>query len=129
MLKDNKGQVLVLFIIFIPALFIILGMIINLGYLSLEKKIINNSIKNTLKYYLDNLDDTSVYDKSYELLSKNVKDSNIEIIDSPTSVEITVTKIMKDKYSLNDSKQNIMIVYKGYKDDKRIVKGWFYGFK
>ncbi len=123
MLKDNKGQVLVLFIIFIPALFIILGMIINLGYLSLEKKIINNSIKNTLKYYLDNLDDTSVYDKSYELLSKNVKDSNIEIIDSPTSVEITVTKIMKDKYSLNDSKQNIMIVYKGYKDDKRIVKG------
>lgn len=123
MLKDNKGQVLVLFIIFIPVLFIILGMIINLGYLSLEKKIINNSIKNTLKYYLDNLDDTSVYDKSYELLSKNVKDSNIEIIDSPTSVEITVTKIMKDKYSLNDSKQNIMIVYKGYKDDKRIVKG------
>ena len=80
MLRDNKGQVLVLFIIFIPVLFIILGMIINLGYLSLEKKIINNSIKNTLKYYLDNLDDTSVYDKSYELLSKNVRDSILKLL-------------------------------------------------
>lgn len=123
MLKDNKGQVLVLFIIAIPMLFIILGMIINLGYLLLEKKIISNNVKDTLKYYLDNLDDTSVYDKSYELLSKNVKDSNIEIVDSPTKVEITVKKTIKDKYSLNNNKQNIVIVYNGYKDDKRIVKG------
>ncbi len=123
MLKDNKGQVLVLFIIAIPMLFIILGMIINLEYLLLEKKIISNNVKDTLKYYLDNLDDTSVYDKSYELLSKNVKDSNIEIVDSPTKVEITVKKTIKDKYSLNNNKQNIVIVYNGYKDDKRIVKG------
>lgn len=129
MLKNNKGQVLVLFVIFIPIFFIMLGMVINLGYLSLEEKKINNSTKDALKYYLDNLDDTLVYDKSYDLLSKNVKDSDIKIIDSPMSVEVTVIKTIKNKYGLNDKKQDIMVVYKGYKDDKRIVKGWFYGFK
>ena len=120
MLKNNKGQVLVLFVIFIPIFFIMLSMVINLGYLSLEEKRIN---KDALKYYLDNLDDTLVYDKSYDLLSKNVKDSDIKIIDSPMSVEVTVIKTIKNKYGLNDKKQDIMVVYKGYKDDKRIVKG------
>ena len=129
MLKNNKGQVLVLFVIFIPIFFIMLSMVINLGYLSLEEKRINNSTKDALKYYLDNLDDTLVYDKSYDLLSKNVKDSDIKIIDSPMSVEVTVIKTIKNKYGLNDKKQDIMVVYKGYKDDKRIVTGWFYGFK
>lgn len=123
MLKNNKGQVLVLFVIFIPIFFIMLSMVINLGYLSLEEKRINNSTKDALKYYLDNLDDTLVYDKSYDLLSKNVKDSDIKIIDSPMSVEVTVIKTIKNKYGLNDKKQDIMVVYKGYKDDKRIVKG------
>lgn len=120
---NNKGQTLVTFIIILPILLIILALVVDLGFIYIEKRNIDNNLYDATNYYLENIDEEDIEEKIKKLLNKNIDDINkITIVDKEDYIEITVSKDIKNIYSIiKDTK--IEITYKGIKGSKEIIKG------
>lgn len=116
---NNKGQVLVIFVILLPLFLMILAFVIDLGLLSIEKRKISNNVYDAVDFYLDNNDK----EKTKELLESNLKDIDIEIVDNSEYIEIVVSKEYKSLYTIISNNQKINITYKGIKESKKIIKG------
>lgn len=119
---NNRGQVLVIFVIILPIIMLLLTLVVDLGLIYIEKRKINVNVEDTIKYYLNNLDDTDVKNKAEILLNNNLDDIEIVINDSENYVEITVNKTYKCVFGsiLNN---NIKVKYSGNKETKKIIKG------
>ena len=120
---NNKGQTLVIFVIILPILLIMLTLVIDLGLLYIEKRNIDNNVYDGVLYYLENIEENNIKDKTYKLLNKNIKDSNIFIDEEENYVEITVSKGRKSLYSIISNSTDINVSYKGLKENKKIIKG------
>ena len=117
---NNKGQVLVIFIIIIPILLLLVTLVVDLGLLYKEKQSISNNIKNALEYYLDSKDSNAL-ENMKELLNQNIKESKIDIKDEEEYIEITVSKKWNSLSIKKD--EEIIITYKCIKNSKEIIKG------
>jgi len=121
---NNKGQTLVIFVIVLPILLITLTLIIDLGFMYIEKRNMENNVYDCLEYYLENINEEDINNKVNKLLSKNIKNIDKLIINEEEDyVEIMVSKIRKSIYSIITNDTEISVNYKGYKEDKRIIKG------
>ena len=121
---NNKGQTLIVFVILLPILLIMFTLVIDLGFMYIEKRSIENNVYDSMKYYLDNIEDEDIDIKVSNLINKNIKDINELIInDEEEYVEIKVSKVRKSIYSIILNNTEINISYKGFKEDKRIIKG------
>ena len=120
---NNKGQTLVIFVIVLPILLIMLTLIVDLGFLYIEKRNIDNNVYSSLKYYLENINDNDIKGKVRKLLNKNIKELDINIDETNEYVEISVSKKHKSLYSIITHNTTIDISYKGMKESKRIIKG------
>jgi len=121
---NNKGQALVIFVVILPILLIIFTLIIELGFLYLEKKNISNNVIDSLEYYLDNITEENIDIKVKKILNENIKNvENITINDTNNYIEISVFKTRKSIYSIITSSTDINISYKGNKINKKIIKG------
>ena len=121
---NNKGQTLVIFVIILPILLIMLTLIIDLGFLYIEKRNISNNVYDSVEYYLENIDDEEVKTDVEKLLNKNIKNiEDIKIIENEEYVEIHLTKTRKSLYSIITHDTKISINYIGYKESKEIIKG------
>lgn len=120
---NNKGQVLVIFIILMPILIILLTLVVDLGILYIEKRNISNNTQDAIEYYLENKNDINIEQDTKALLNKNLSDKEIEINDTNESIEITVTKKHKSIYTFITKNNDIKITYKGFKDSNKIIKG------
>jgi len=121
---NNKGQTLVIFVIVLPILLMMLTLIIDLGFLYIEKRNISNNVSDAVEYYLDNSNDTDIENKVTKLLNKNIKNiEDININNNLEYVEINVSKTRKSLYSIISHDTDINITYIGYKDSKKIIKG------
>ena len=116
---NNKGQVLVIFVILLPIFLIILALVIDLGLLSIEKRKINNNTYDAVEYYLESND----REKTIKLLKDNLNDIEINISNNDEYIEINVVKEYKSLYTIISNDQEISITYKGMKDSKEIIKG------
>ena len=115
---NNKGQVLVIFVILLPIFIMILTFVIDLGMLSIEKRKVYNNTYDALEYYLDSNDK----DKTIKLIENNIEDIEVNIEDSENSVEISVSKEYKGIYNIIYDNE-IKITYIGNKETKKIIKG------
>jgi len=121
---NNIGQALVIFVVILPILLIIFTLIIDLGFLYLEKKNISNNVIDSLEYYLDNITEENKNIKVKKILNENIKNvENITINDTNNYIEISVFKTRKSIYSIITSSTDINISYKGNKINKKIIKG------
>lgn len=78
---NNKGQVLVMFILLVPLLFIIISLVIDIGNLVLKDNEIDNISYIVLDYALDNIDEADVLTKSTLLFMENKNDIVIDSLD------------------------------------------------
>ena len=117
---NNKGQVLIIFVILIPILILVMSMIVNIGYLQIEKKNIDNTVRDALEFYL-NSSDTDKDTLAKELINKNIATNNISIDEDEFYVEISVSAPIKGILNKNEDKYNV--TYRGYKDTLKIIKG------
>ena len=117
---NNKGQVLIIFVILIPILILVMSMIVNIGYLQIEKKNIDNTVRDALEFYL-NSSDTDKDILAKELINKNIATNNISIDETEFYVEISVSAPVKGILNKNEDKYNV--TYRGYKDTLKIIKG------
>lgn len=115
---NNKGQVLIIFVILIPILMLIMSMIVNIGYLQIEKKNVDSIVRDAVEFYLN--DSSTDKDKLVrELITKNIDDSNISINEDVFYVEISVSTKIKGLLNADEYK----VTYRGYKDTLKIIKG------
>lgn len=121
---NNKGQTLVMFVLVLPILFIILTLVIDLGFLYIEKRNVSNNVVDAVEYYLENMEDISINSKVQELLNKNIEGiAQINIDDTHDNVKINVIKEHSGIYSVLPFNQKIDITYIGDKNSKEIIKG------
>lgn len=119
---NNKGQVLVSFIIILPIILILFTLVVDLGLLYVDKRNISNNVKDAVEYYLKNKEDLNVEENTKKLLNKNISDIEININNNEEFVEITVIK-KQNRLSIVSNNDEITITYKGIKDTNKIIKG------
>ncbi len=116
-MMNNKGQTLVLFVILIPFILILLGFVIDISSLSLEKVKVDNTIRDVLKDCLENNKNEEEIVNLININNIYIKKINMEnsILYMEVSKEY-VGNIFKRKYNLN-------FKYKVYmENDKVIIK-------
>lgn len=119
---NKKGQVLVAFILMLPILIMFSGLLIDIGYSFIEKRNIDNNIKSTIKYSLNNLDlDTNVLEnkikKILNLNIKNIKNLEVTIINDKIDIKLKTTK----KSIFYSKEYKIESHYSGYKNNEKIT--------
>lgn len=115
---NNKGQVLIIFVILLPIFLMILTFIVDLGLLSIEKRKINNNTYDAVEYYLEN----NNKENTIKLLENNLKDIKVDINDTDSYVEISILKKYKGIYNIIYDNE-IIVTYRGIKESKEIIKG------
>lgn len=119
---NNKGQVLVIFIVLLPVFLILLALVVDFGLFATEKRRIENNTLDAVEYYLENIDKEDIKDRTIELIKSNIEDAQITINEKEDYVEIIVYKDYSGMYSkLTNAK--LRVTYKGFKEDKKIIKG------
>lgn len=96
---NNKGQVLVVFVIFIPIIILVFTLIVDIGNMYIEKRNITNNLKYAIEY--SNKNDTDIE----EIINKNLDDITI----NQDEEYVKVTK----KYKGIFIKKNIIVKLKG----------------
>ena len=111
---NNKGQVLIIFVILLPIILLLLTFIVDYGFLSIEKRKVENSVTEGINFYIRNANNDDVLVKTQKLLNSNLDDVDINIIDTEDYVEITVVKYYKPIFK-SILKDNFKVQKKGIK--------------
>lgn len=119
---NNKGQVLIMFVIMLPIFLLILSLVVDLGLFRIANRKVSNNTYDAVEYYLGNIDDVDIKNKTIRLLESNLDDIDIKIIDNQENVEITVLMKYNGLYDII-YEDNIIVTYKGIKENKKIIKG------
>lgn len=125
-MKNNKGQVLVAFILLLPVLVMLLGLLVDCGYLYYEKRRVDNNLIDALKYGLNNIDEDAnvLKSKIRKQLNLNIEDiQKLDIKIEDNIIEIELKKVKKGIFTVIFSKYQYDISghYKGYKDMEKII--------
>lgn len=121
---NNKGQVLVLFVLLIPVLLLAVAFVIDTGLLYEEKKHIEDSIKEGISYGLNNIESKDLETRIKRLITKNIEDIKEIIIDVNNDyLEINVKKDYKGLFSVlfKNNVYEIDSTYYGYINDQKLI--------
>ena len=124
-MKKSRGQVLVCFILLIPVILLTFALVIDLGLYGIEKRKIDNTVKDTVRYGLNNIDKSDVSNYIKALLIENIddiNDSNINIRVENNYVSIKVIKIYKAKFKISKDLEIESSFYGNIKDNKIEIK-------
>ena len=119
---NDRGQVLVIFVILLPIILLILAFVVDYGLLSIEKRRVDNTTYDAVEYYLKNIDDVDVEDKTLELINSNLDNVKIDLLENDDYIELTVKSDYKSIYN-SFTNSDLIIKYKGLKTSKEIIKG------
>ena len=121
---NNKGQMLVMFVILLPIFIFLGGLLIDIGIAQNNKNRLNNTNITALEYALDNYNIPMIK----ELIMKNdnsLKEENIKIEKDGNVVTITLRKDVKGIFGgiLGFLNYEIESVYEAeYINNKKIVR-------
>lgn len=126
MMKNRNGQVLVAFILMLPIIIMFCGLIIDCGYLFIEKRKVDNNVKDAIAYGLDNIDleEDVLSNKLKRILNANVEDiSKLEIVIKNEKIDINLEKYRKGIFTAVFSNREYKISghYKGYTVEENVV--------
>ncbi len=94
---NNKGQVLVAFILMIPIILLMCVAITDVGLMNIESRRVNNTVRNSVKYGINNLDKTNIKDTMKSLIMDNLK--NVDSISIDVDIDNSYAKAtVKVKY-------------------------------
>lgn len=124
---NNKGQSLVLFVIFIPLVLIIGAFVLDLGYAKYYQNKIDDINKSATYYALDNIEDLNV-DKVKSFITDNddsLKDINIISFSDDKEVEIIINAKVQGIFTAVSGKElyDVKSHFKGkIIDDKKVIE-------
>ena len=91
---NNRGQVLVVFIILLPIIIGLGALLIDMGFNRYQVNKLNNLNQMVVSYGLDNIEDDNVYNKMISLMLDNdskIKEYKLEIKNKKISLTINKT--------------------------------------
>lgn len=114
---NKKGQTLVIFVIFVPIFVIIINFIINKTNMYYDKRNMENIVKESIHYGLNNIEEENIKSKIEEYINKNI---NCEIDVNIENNQIFVT-LKKESTEIKKilGYGNITISYKGYIENEK----------
>lgn len=121
---NSKGQVLVCFVIFLPILFMMIALIVNLGFFALDKRKIENTVKDAIKYGLKHIDENNIEGTLQELVKQNIDDvleKDVLVIVDNSYVRVKVTKNYEGIFKYLSNDQTLKISYIGNIQDGKII--------
>ena len=127
-MKNNRGQTLVAFLLVLPVLCMLCGFVFDIGLLNIEKRRMENVVKDTIQYGLKHQEEEAIRKNLEVLLNQNLEDiSNQEILIEENRIEIDLSKKQKSLYSIMTGKKiyTLNVHYTGYQNEEGIkfIKG------
>lgn len=123
---NNRGQVLVVFLLILPIVFTLFALIIDNGVNNRLKVRIDNNVKAVIEYGLDHINDDHLQENMENLMKENI--DNIDFlkitIDNET-IEVIVEKNSKSIFAnvLGKERYQIKTFYVGYIENKtKVIK-------
>ena len=107
---NNKGQVLVAFVIILQIVLFLLVSIIDIGLYGIEKRNISDNVKSSVRYGVKNIKDDNIEAKVRAILMKNIddlKESDVNITISDNYIKVTVNKDYKPLFKFNRLSTNV----------------------
>ena len=118
---NNKGQVLVAFILMIPIILLMCVAITDVGLMNIENRRVNNTVRNSVKYGINNLDKTNIKDTMKSLIMDNLK--NVDSISIDVDIDNSYAKAtVKVKYKglINITNRDITSSYYANINDGKV---------
>ena len=119
---NNKGQVLVAFILMIPIIILMCVAITDVGLMNIESRRVNNTVRNSVKYGINNLDKTNIKDTMKSLIMDNLK--NVDSISIDVDIDNSYAKAtVKVKYKglINITNRDITSSYYANINDGKVT--------
>ena len=119
---NNKGQVLVAFILMIPIIILMCVAITDVGLMNIESRRVNNTVRNSVKYGINNLDKTNIKDTMKSLIMDNLK--NVDSISIDVDIDNSYAKAtVKVKYKglINITNRDITSSYYANISDGKVT--------
>ena len=119
---NNKGQVLVAFILMIPIILLMCVAITDVGLMNIESRRVNNTVRNSVKYGINNLDKTNIKDTMKSLIMNNLK--NVDSISIDVDIDNSYAKAtVKVKYKglINITNRDITSSYYANISDGKVT--------
>ena len=99
---SNKGQSLVLFVVFLPIVIFVFIYVINIYYISYIKNKINSINYNIVSYTINNLD-SNINEKTKQLLKENnIKEDEYNLSISLKDKRVSLIISKKNKFFYNN---------------------------
>lgn len=117
---DNKGQSLVAFILLLPAMFLLLTGVWEIGNLSYINNKIEEEMISSLKYGLKHIEEDNIKDKVKSLLDKNL-DGTKEVIVEGNEIIIKVNYKYINLYSKYIKPIEISKSFIGKKENDNLI--------
>lgn len=124
MIKNNKGQVLVLFVLMVPLIIFIIAYFLENMFISNEKQKLDNINQMLIEYSYENKENVGLYDAILNLALKNDKEIIIESFDINIDyIEITLSKNMDSMFGkiIGINKYEIISKYKAIISDDKVI--------
>lgn len=124
MIKNNKGQVLVLFVLMVPLIIFIIAYFLENMFISNEKQKLDNINQMLIEYSYENKENVGLYDAILNLALKNDKEIIIESFDINIDyIEITLSKDMDSMFGkiIGINKYEIISKYKATISDDKVI--------
>jgi len=127
-MMNNKGQTLIIFIVFLPLLLIIMATVIDVSLMYYEKNKLDNLNMMVTEYGLNHIEDEKLEEKINKLVNKNDNEIKIKkIVISENKVIITLSKSNNSTFGkiIGIEEYKIISKYIGTNDNnkKEIKKG------
>ena len=123
---NKKGQVLVAFVLILPLILMFGSLIVDVGYLYIEKRDVDNNIKDAIKYGLKNINEDNNYlkykiENQIKLNIDNIDILNVNIDNNMIEIKLTKKKESVFAYIFSNAKYEISTHYRGYNDKNNFI--------
>lgn len=123
-MKNSKGQVLTAFIIVIPIIFMLMAVIFDIGLLYIEKRKIDNQLKDTIYYAFNSEDnDNKIENNIISIVKENCDYDKLIIDKNDNSIKIELKKEYDSLFGFlfKKNKYEIITKYNALKVNDEIV--------
>lgn len=121
---NSKGQVLVLFIVFVPLLLMVLAFAIDMGITYSQASKLDSVNKMTIKYGLENRGQTNIEDRLITLINNNEKAlDGYDLVIGDEEINLELNKTINSVFGkvVGIDSYEIDSVYSGYIENDKIV--------
>lgn len=121
MKRNHRGQTLILFVLLLPVLLLVLGFLVDIGYLHIQKRKMDTTINDILTYGIEQIETEELEDKLVRLLQLNLNGiEKKEITIQENQITIRVTKKTEHIFPFLGNQEKMTIQKSAWKDQNQI---------